>query len=79
MKRTQLRGWNVGVEHITIKEPAGDNGGLRDAPGWRLTFIEAIPPTNDVIEFDFGTEVRDMLVRDLTGGIVLHGGDLPKL
>ena len=79
MKFTTLAGWNVEVERTKIKEQKGGNGEMTDAPGWTLTFIEAIPGTGDRIVFTFGKDVRDFIVRELTGGVVLHGGELPRI
>ena len=78
MISTKLTGWNVHVEKETIKETS-DNGVPKDAEGWVLVFTEMIPPTHNEIRFDFGRQVRDHIVRELTGGIILHGGELPKL
>lgn len=58
---------------------AGENGQPVPADGWRMTLEEVIPPSGNKIIFDFGKGVRDYIVRELTGGIVLHGGDLPRL
>lgn len=79
MKTVTLNGWNVGVEKAQIETaPIGD-APPQTAEGWTLRFTEVLQPTGDQIAFTFGREVRDMLVRELTGGIVLHGGELPRL
>lgn len=78
MKTMTLNGWNVGVEKAQI-QTAPIAGVSETAEGWTLRFIEVLPPTSDQIVFTFGKEVRDMIVRELTGGIVLHGGELPRL
>jgi hypothetical protein len=70
MKITRLRGWNVGVEKA--QAPGEDDE-------WRLTFTEKLPPTGDAIIFEMNRDTRDALVRALTDGIVLAGGELPKL
>ena len=78
MRHEKLRGWNVGVmkTQITVQ---GENGLPIPAEGWLLQLTEMAPPTGNTIEFEFGKDVRDYVVRELTGGIVLHGGDLPQL
>jgi hypothetical protein len=81
VKRTDLAGWNIGVQKQSIMEanPDGPPGDTRPADGWVFVLTEVIPQTGDTITFAFGRDVRDTIVRELTGGIVLHGGDLPKL
>jgi hypothetical protein len=44
---------------------------------WSLVFQDRV--TGSVIRYAFNRETRDELVRRLTGGIVLHGGELPKI
>lgn len=78
MRHEELRGWNVGVERVKIRE-RGDNGEWRDAEGWALVFTEVIPQTANTITFKMSRDLRDAIVRDLTGGIVLAGGELPKI
>lgn len=70
MKMTRLRGWSVGVR----KEHAPGQDDV-----WVLFFTEKFPPTGDEITFEMDRETRDAVVRGLTDGIVLAGGDLPKL
>lgn len=74
MKHLRLNGWNADVAKIQV--PDG-KGGTQD--GWRLRFTEVMPPTGDTVDFDMDRALRDHIVRGLTGGIVLHGGELPKL
>lgn len=71
MKITRLRGWNVGVQKLI-----GESG---EDDLWKMTFQERKPPTGDEIVFEMNRETRDALVRGLTDGIILAGGDLPKL
>lgn len=80
MKQTNLVGWTVSA----VKAPpqpvmggADGNGGLSVEEQWALVFSEK--GAGNQIQFVFGREVRDHLVRELTGGIVLHGGELPSL
>ena len=81
MKHTNLQGWNIQVQRQQIMAPNPDGAPTDLVPteGWALVFTEMIPQTGDTIQFVFGREVRDAIVRELTGGIVLHGGELPKL
>lgn len=62
-----LRGYNVAVQ----------SGELRDGRRWIFTFADR--HSGDTIRFAFDDDVRDYIVRELTGGIVLAGGDLPKV
>ena len=78
MRHTELRGWNVGVERVKIVE-RGENGDPKEAEGWALIFTEVIPGTGNTIIFKMGRDLRDAVVRELTGGIVLAGGELPKI
>lgn len=70
MKISRLRGWSVGVEKS--QQPGMDDE-------WRFIFTEQIPPTGDQIIYEMNRETRDALVRELTNGIVLAGGELPRL
>ena len=79
MKHTDLQGWNVQVEKKTIAVQDPDSNGFVPGDGWELVFTEVFPQTGDTIRFAFGRDVRDTVVRELTGGIVLHGGELPRL
>jgi hypothetical protein len=69
MKKTHLHGWNVGVEK-TMEE--GEEA-------WSIVFQELRPPTGDMIVYTMNRKTRDALVMQLTGGLVLAGGELPKL
>jgi hypothetical protein len=70
MKITRLRGWGIAVqkEHLVGEDDE-----------WVVVFTEKFPPTGDEIRFEMNRETRDAVVRGLTDGIVLAGGDLPKL
>lgn len=70
MKMTRLRGWGVSVEK---EHHAGEDD------VWVLVFTEKFPPTGDEIRYEMNRETRDGVVRGLTDGIVLAGGDLPRL
>lgn len=71
MKVTRLRGWSIQVETQHIE-------GSED-PEWVLVFSEKFPPTGDEIRFEMDRATRDAVVRSLTGGVVLFGGELPRV
>jgi len=79
MRLEKLKGWNVSVLRIRVTEQAEGNGEPHEVDGWALVFTEVLPPTGDQVIFEFGQGVRDFVVRELTGGIVLAGGDLPSV
>lgn len=70
MKITRLRGWNVSVQKHQMT-------GADDE--WHLVFTEKYPPSGDQLIFEMNRATRDAVVRALTDGIVLAGGELPKL
>jgi hypothetical protein len=76
-----LRGFHIGVEHEKQPEaPAGEeNGGVEMVDIWTLVLTEVSPPTNNQYRIGFRRDARDEIVRALTGGVVLAGGDLPNL
>jgi hypothetical protein len=78
VKQLVLNGWDVHVEKTKILE-RGENGSQTRVDGWALVLTEKIPPTGNVIRYEFGRNVRDFIVRELTGGVVLAGGDLPSI
>ena len=71
MRVERLRGWNVSVD----KQYTPDE----DDYLWVLSFTEMQPPTGHQIMFEMNRDTRDGLVRALTDGIVLAGGELPRL
>lgn len=50
---------------------------LEVAEVWSIIFTDR--QTQDRIQISFRREARDELVRQLTGGVVLAGGDFPKV
>lgn len=67
MKHLRMRGWNVGVrKSARLTEPDGQ-GVMSSEPVWIITFVEAIPPTGDTIQFEVEEEVKNELVKALTG------------
>jgi hypothetical protein len=81
MRTVHLNGWNVDVQkqQIMVQNPDGVPGDMIPGEGWVLIFQEQVPQSGDSIVFAFGREVRDEVVRKLTGGLVLAGGEFPKL
>lgn len=79
MREINLKGWNVGVKRQPITVAGANGEGPKQVDGWALVFEEVVPvKTGDTITFAFGEEVRDHIVRGLTG-IVLPAGDPRKL
>lgn len=76
-KHTNLVGWDIGARKAAKLVEAGENGEPATEEMWQILLIER--GTNDRITFEMNRVVRDELVRQLTGGIVLAGGDLPQL
>lgn len=68
---TTLASWDVNAR----KETEMSEEGVVDV--WVLYFQER--GTGNQLRFSMRREPRDELVRQLTGGVVLAGGDLPKL
>lgn len=58
---------------------AGDNGDetLEVVEVWTLVLTDRQSPHR--IQIAFRKDARDELVRQLTGGVVLAGGELPKI
>ena len=48
-----------------------------DVPVWTLRFVDRM--SGDTVEWSCGRETRDEIVKQLTGGIVLAGGELPRV
>ena len=71
-----LVGFQMGVvkSHETDETSPGE---LETAEVWTLVFVDT--QTQDQIRIAFRREARDTLVRQLTGGVVLAGGEFPKL
>lgn len=64
------------VKGRELDEP-GDNGEPGVAEVWTLVLTDR--QTQDQIRIGFRRETRDVLVRQLTDGIVLAGGEFPKI
>jgi hypothetical protein len=74
--KTHLEGWNTGAQKITVPMIEG-NGEAEIREAWQIHFVEV--GTGNKILFTMNRETKDELVRQLTGGIVLYGGELPKV
>lgn len=72
---TTLVGWHLGV--AKSRELDETDGGAEVADVWTLILTDRA--TRDQIQIAFRRDTRDELVRLLTDGIVLAGGNLPKL
>lgn len=77
MNRTELLNQHIGVEHGKELQPIGGNGELAEVERWTIVFTDRA--TGDQVRIGFGRDARDEIVRQLTGGVVLAGGDLPKV
>ncbi len=75
-KQEILQGWKVGATKVPFPVPI-DGGEPRIEERWNLGFIEN--GTGNRISFLMDRDTRDHLIRQLTGGVVLAGGDLPTL
>ena len=76
----ELFNHHIGVEMGEVPDPETSEalgGAPATQPLWYVVLTDR--DTGDVIRFALTRKGRDGLVRDLTGGIVLAGGELPKL
>ena len=79
-KTTQLWNQHIKVEkgtEIDQRATAANGGTPVVIEIWKLVFTDRA--TRDEVSISFDKEMRDTLVRDLTGGVVLAGGDLPSV
>jgi len=78
MKSTELRNQMISAQKGQAVGPAMENG---DEPTvvdiWRVSCVDRV--SGDEVWFVMTKELRDEIVRQLTGGIVLAGGELPKV
>lgn len=65
-----------GQETDVVKDEDGDEQ-LDVAEVWTLVLTDRV--LGNQINLSFRREARDDLVRQLTGGIVLAGGELPQI
>lgn len=72
----QLVGYHIqAVKGTEMEERDGQAQGVVDV--WMLIFTDR--QTGEQTRISFRREERDELVRQLTGGVVLASGDLPKV
>lgn len=72
----QLVGYHMqAVKGSEVEEQDGQAQGMVDV--WMLIFTDR--NSGEQIRISFRREARDELVRQLTGGIVLAGGQLPNV
>jgi hypothetical protein len=70
-----LENFSMGaVKGQEIEERDGETTAVET---WTLIFVDR--QTGDQIRVGFRREARDDIVRQLTGGIVLAGGELPRI
>lgn len=81
MKRIILTNHAMGViegqRQSTPEEDAANSGNPHTVKTWTQVFVDR--DNGDRIELTFERAVRDDLVRQLTGGVVLAGGEFPKI
>ena len=77
-RRTELFNHHIAVHKGQEPETAGEtNGGSALVDVWTLIFTDRV--SGDQVAIGFRREARDEVVRLLTGGVVLAGGDLPQV
>lgn len=78
-KIMQLFNQHISVERSSELDPEASeqNGGPVMVDVWTLIFTDR--SYGDQIKIGVRKEARDAVVRDLTGGVILAGGDLPSV
>lgn len=74
---TNLVGWHMAVTKSREVDEPEDGASPEVVDVWALVLTDY--QTRDQIRIAFRRDTRDELVRQLTDGIVLAGGELPKL
>ena len=80
MKIWQLANQSIGVvkgTRLASQEEMASDPQTEQIDTWELVFLDR--DSGDRIQIAFEREVRDDIVRQLTGGIVLAGGEFPRL
>ena len=72
-----LVGWHLGVSKGRELDEPTDGAAPEVVDVWTLVLTDY--QSRDQIHIAFRRDTRDELVRQLTDGIVLAGGQLPKL
>lgn len=65
------------MQAVKSTEPEDDGDGVTTVDVWTLILSDR--HSGDQIRLSFRKDARDELVRQLTGGVVLAGGELPRL
>ena len=65
------------MQAVKSTEPEEGDDGVNVVDVWTLILTDR--QTTDQIRLSFRKDARDELVRQLTGGIVLAGGELPRV
>lgn len=76
MRVVTLVGQHLAAEKGTDMRP-GENGDPEVFDMWTIVMTDR--GTGDQHRISFTRDTRDELIRQLTGGIVLAGGELPRL
>jgi len=76
-RRTDLVGFHMAAVKGHETDPGKGNGQPETVEVWTLIFTDM--QTKDQIRIAFRKEARDTLVKQLTGGIVLAGGEFPQV
>lgn len=76
-QRVELIGQIIDIEKGVAPVVSEGNGQPVMEDMWRI--IATDRQTGDCVWFAINRELRDIIVQKLTGGIVLAGGELPKL
>lgn len=78
-KRIDLYNQHIDVQKTMELDPGASEveGAPVTAEKWTLSFTDKT--YGDQIRISFNKQVRDEVVKMLTGGIVLAGGDLPSV
>ena len=80
MKIMQLANQSIGVvkgTRLASEAEAAADPQVEQIDTWELVFIDR--DNGDQVRIAFEREVRDDIVRQLTGGIVLAGGEFPRI
>jgi hypothetical protein len=71
MKVTQLQGWSA--QFVKQSQPQmTPDGNVEIKEMWAFVMVEQ--GTGDQIIFGFGEDIKEVFVKQLTGGIIIAGG-----
>lgn len=77
MRVTYLFNHQMHVEKSQDVQTSKDNGEPEIVDAWELIFTDR--GSGDQVRIKFGRDARDSIVKQLTGGVVLAGGEFPKV